>query len=105
MTTLQRAINDLVIANRILAYHGVFDEYGHVSVRHPGDPGRFLLARDCAAAYVEPGDIIELTLDGAPAADDNRPLGAEGLLHAAVYVARPEVNSVLFASSEDVLSF
>ena len=59
MDKLQRAINDLVIANRILAHHGVFDEYGHVSVRHPGDPGRFLLARDCAAAFVEPGDILD----------------------------------------------
>jgi ribulose-5-phosphate 4-epimerase/fuculose-1-phosphate aldolase len=100
-----RAINDLVIANRILAYHGVFDEYGHVSMRHPGDPGRFLLARDCPAAFVEPGDILAFTLDGAPVGDDNRPLCTERYLHAAIYAARPEVNSVLCAGSEDVLPF
>jgi HCOMODA/2-hydroxy-3-carboxy-muconic semialdehyde decarboxylase len=105
MTTLTRAINDLVIANRILAHHGVFDEYGHVSVRHPGDPGRFLLARDCVAAFVEPGDIIEFTLDGAPVNDDNRSLCAERFLHAAIYAARAEVNSVLCAGSEDVVPF
>jgi ribulose-5-phosphate 4-epimerase/fuculose-1-phosphate aldolase len=105
MTALQRAINDLVIANRILAHHGVFDEYGHVSVRHPGDAGRFLLARDCAAAFVDPGDILEFTLDGAPAGEDNRPPGPERFLHAAIYAARPEVNSVLCAGSEDVLPF
>jgi ribulose-5-phosphate 4-epimerase/fuculose-1-phosphate aldolase len=105
MGSLERAIKDLVIANRILAYHGVFDEYGHVSMRHPGDAGRFLLARDYPAAYVEPGDIIEFTLDGAPAADDNRPLCAERFLHAAIYAARPEVNAVLCAGSEDVLPF
>lgn len=105
MTALQRAINDLVIANRILAHHGVFDEYGHVSVRHPGDRGRFLLARDCAAAFVEPGDILEFTLDGAPVGDGNRPLCAERFLHAAIYAARPEVNSVLCAGSDDVLPF
>jgi HCOMODA/2-hydroxy-3-carboxy-muconic semialdehyde decarboxylase len=103
--SLQRAINDLVIANRILAHQGVFDEYGHVSMRHPGDPGRFLLARDCAAAFVEPGDILEFTLDGTPVADDNRPLCAERFLHAAIYAARPEVNSVLCAASDDVLPF
>ena len=105
MVTLERAINDLVIANRILAHHGVFDEYGHVSVRHPDDPGRFLLARDCPAAFVVPGDILEFTLDGAPAGDDNRPLCAERFLHGAIYAARPEVNSVLCASSDDVLPF
>ena len=105
MATLDRAINDLVIANRILAYHGVFDEYGHVSMRHSGNPGRFLLARDCVAAFVEPGDILEFTLDGTPAGDDNRPLCAERFLHAAIYAARPDVNSVLCAGSEDVLPF
>jgi HCOMODA/2-hydroxy-3-carboxy-muconic semialdehyde decarboxylase len=105
MADLQRAINDLVIANRIMAHHGVFDEYGHISVRHPGEPGRFLLARDRAAAFVEPDDILEFTLDGAPASEDNRPLCAERFLHAAVYAARPEVNSVLCAGSDDVLPF
>jgi ribulose-5-phosphate 4-epimerase/fuculose-1-phosphate aldolase len=105
MTSLDRAINDLTIANRILAYHGVFDEYGHVSVRHPGDPGRFLLARDCAAAFVEPGDLLEFALDGTPASDDNRLLCAERFLHAAVYEARPDVNAVLCAGSEEVLPF
>jgi HCOMODA/2-hydroxy-3-carboxy-muconic semialdehyde decarboxylase len=105
MAGLQRAINDLVIANRILAHHGVFDEYGHVSMRHPGDPTRFLLARDCPAAFVEPGDILAFALDGAPLGDDNRPLCAERFLHAAIYSARPEVNAVLCAGSEDVLPF
>jgi ribulose-5-phosphate 4-epimerase/fuculose-1-phosphate aldolase len=104
-TKFQRAINDLVIANRILAHHGVFDEYGHVSVRHPGDPGRFLLARACAAAFVEPGDILEFTLDGAPASEDNRALCSERFLHGAIYAARSDVNSVLCAGSEDVLPF
>lgn len=105
MATLQRTINDLVIANRILAHHGVFDEYGHISARHPTDPSRFLLARDCAAAYVEPGDILEFTLEGAPVGDDNRLLCPERFLHAAIYAARPEVSSVLCAGSEDVLPF
>jgi HCOMODA/2-hydroxy-3-carboxy-muconic semialdehyde decarboxylase len=100
-----RAINDLVIANRILAHHGVFDEYGHVSMRHPGDPTRFLLARDCPAAFVEPGDILEFTLEGSPVGDDNRPLCAERFLHAAIYAARPQVNAVLCAGSDDVLPF
>ncbi len=105
MTSLQRVVNDLVIANRILAYHGVFDEYGHISARHPDDSGRFLLARACAAAFVEPGDILEFALDGRLARDDNRALCSERFLHGAIYAARPEVNAVLCAGSEDVLPF
>ena len=35
MDDLERAIGDLVIANRILAKEDVVDAYGHVSIRHP----------------------------------------------------------------------
>ena len=38
MSDLDKAIRDLVIANRVLAHEGVLDAYGHVSVRHPTDP-------------------------------------------------------------------
>ena len=103
--SIQRAINDLVIANRIMAHLGVFDEYGHISMRHPSDPARFLLVRDCAAAFVEPGDILEFTLEGTPVNEANRPLCAERFLHAAIYAARPEVKAVLCAGSDDVLPF
>jgi HCOMODA/2-hydroxy-3-carboxy-muconic semialdehyde decarboxylase len=105
MNTLDRATKDLVIANRILAHQGLFDEYGHVSVRHPTDPGRYLLARACAAAYVEPGDIVEFTLDGEPARNENRPLCNERFAHGAIYAARPDVRAVLCANSDDVMPF
>jgi HCOMODA/2-hydroxy-3-carboxy-muconic semialdehyde decarboxylase len=105
MDKLQRAINDLVIANRILTHHGVFDEYGHVSVRHPNDPGRFLLARDRAAAFVEPEDILEFNLDSRAVSEENRPLCAERFLHGAIYTGRPDVMSVLCAASDDVVPF
>ena len=38
-------IEDLVLANRILADHEVFDAYGHVSVRSDRDPQHFFMAR------------------------------------------------------------
>jgi HCOMODA/2-hydroxy-3-carboxy-muconic semialdehyde decarboxylase len=105
MDPLRRAVCDLVIGNRILAHHGVLDEYGHVSMRHPRDPARFLLARDCCAASVEPDDILDFTLDGAPVSDDNRPLQPERFVHAAVYAARPDVNGVVCAANGDVAPF
>jgi hypothetical protein len=41
-------IEELVLANRILNDRGVLDAYGHVSIRHPADPKRYLMARGCA---------------------------------------------------------
>src|SRR5512137_319305 len=50
-------IADLVAANHILADQGVVDGYGHVSVRHDKDPGRYLLARSVAPELVTSVDI------------------------------------------------
>ena len=49
--TRQALFDDLVIANRILAKEDVVDAYGHVSVRHPDDPSRYLLSRSRAPEY------------------------------------------------------
>ena len=45
MSDLDRIVREFVIANRILANEDVVDAYGHVSHRHPDNPGRYLLAR------------------------------------------------------------
>ena len=45
-------IEDLVAANRILVNEGVLDAYGHVSIRHPSNPGRYLLSRSLAPILV-----------------------------------------------------
>jgi hypothetical protein len=44
------AIGDLVLASHILANEGVLDAYGHVSIRHPTNPNRYLMARSRARA-------------------------------------------------------
>ena len=41
-------IADLAAAGRILFAQGVVDGYGHVSMRHPQAPDRFLMARAMA---------------------------------------------------------
>ena len=53
------SLEDLVAANRILAHEGIVDAYGHVSVRHPGDPNRYLLSRALAPVLVTAPDIID----------------------------------------------
>jgi len=105
MNDLDRALADLVIANRILAHENIVDAYGHVSVRHPENPSRYLLARSLSPEMVERADIMEFELDGTPAAGDARQPYLERFIHGAVYEARPEVIAVVHAHAEDVLPF
>src|SRR5438876_11744719 len=105
MSNLDALIQDLVIANRILAREEVVDAYGHVSIRHPDNPKHFFLARSLAPELVEPHDIVELGLDGQPVRDEKRSLYLERFIHAAIYEARPDINSVVHAHAEDTLPF
>jgi ribulose-5-phosphate 4-epimerase/fuculose-1-phosphate aldolase len=105
MTDLDRALADLVIANRILAHENVVDAYGHVSVRHPHNPKRYLLARSLSPEMVEQGDIMEFDLDGNAAGGDSRQPYLERFIHGAIYEARAEVMAVVHAHAEDVLPF
>src|SRR3989442_15778993 len=105
MSDLERIVRELVIANRILANEDVVDAYGHVSVRHPDDPGRYLLARSVAPELVERDDIIDFRLDGTPVREDKRALYLERFIHGAIYEARPDVMAVVHAHAEAVLPF
>jgi HCOMODA/2-hydroxy-3-carboxy-muconic semialdehyde decarboxylase len=104
MDQLDSAIGDLVIANRILAKEDVVDAYGHVSIRHPQKPDRYLLSRSLSPEFVTRADIIEFTLDGQPVGDE-RPPYLERFIHGAVYEARPDINAVVHSHAEDVLPF
>ncbi len=105
MGNLDTLMQDLVIANRILAREEVVDAYGHVSVRHPDNPNRFLIARSLAPELVGPEDIVELDLDGQPVRDEDRSLYLERFIHAAIFAARPDVMAVVHAHAEDTLPF
>ena len=45
MAGLDAQLEDLVVANRILAHEGVVDGFGHVSLRHPERPDQFFMSR------------------------------------------------------------
>ena len=64
MTDIAAVREELVTANRILANENVLDSFGHVSIRHPDNPGHFLLSRARAPEVIEPGDIMEFKLEG-----------------------------------------
>ena len=102
---LEQAIREVVIANRILANERVVDAYGHVSVRHPLDPTRYLLSRSRAPELVERGDVIEFDLEGKAVSGDARPPYLERFILGAIYEARPDVQAVVHAHAEAVLPF
>ena len=85
---------ELALASRMLANEGVLDAFGHVSLRHPGDPTRFLLSRSRSPQLVEPADILEYTLDAEPVRAPTQPLFAERVIHGCIYQARPDVMAV-----------
>jgi len=102
---LENAMREVVIANRILANERVVDAYGHVSVRHPLDPTRYLLSRSRAPELVERGDVIEFDLEGKAVSGDARPPYLERFIHGAIYETRPDVQAVVHAHADAVLPF
>jgi HCOMODA/2-hydroxy-3-carboxy-muconic semialdehyde decarboxylase len=73
-------LEDLAAASRILVDQGVFDAAGHVSMRHPESPDRFLMSRSLAPALVTAGDIMEFSLDCEPLDSLRKPF-IERFLH------------------------
>ena len=105
MTDLDRQMEDLVTANRILAREDVVDAYGHASIRHPDDPGRYWLSRSRAPELVVTGDLMEFTLDNQPVDQQGREMYSERPIHGGVYEARPDVMAVVHNHSQPVVPF
>jgi ribulose-5-phosphate 4-epimerase/fuculose-1-phosphate aldolase len=98
-------IEDLVAASRIMAQHGVLDAWGHVSIRHPANPERYLLSRARAAALVSAEDIMEFDLDSNPVDQRGRRMFLERFIHGQAYRARQDVNAVVHSHSPTMIPF
>jgi ribulose-5-phosphate 4-epimerase/fuculose-1-phosphate aldolase len=95
----------VALANRMLGNEGVLDAFGHVSVRHPDDPGRYLLSRSRSPAVIEADDILEFTLDSEPVVPPTAHLYAERVIHGCIYQARPDVMAVCHHHAPAVMPF
>jgi ribulose-5-phosphate 4-epimerase/fuculose-1-phosphate aldolase len=102
---LRDIIEEVALANRILAHEGVLDAFGHVSVRHPSDPGRYLLSRSRSPMLIEPGDILQYTLDSAPVTPPKVHLYAERVIHGCIYQARADVMAVCHHHAPAIMPF
>jgi HCOMODA/2-hydroxy-3-carboxy-muconic semialdehyde decarboxylase len=96
---------ELALASRILANEGVLDAFGHVSLRHPEDPARYLLSRSRSPRLVEPGDLLEYTLDSEPVRKPDVHQFVERVIHGCIYQARPDVMAVCHHHAPAVLPY
>jgi len=98
-------IDELVLANRILAKQGVLDAYGHVSVRSPVNPNRFFLARHIPAGIVTAEDVIEYDLESKAVLDTPYVGYSERFIHGQIYKARPDVKAVVHGHAPEIVTF
>jgi len=98
-------IEDLVAAYRILAQQGVLDGFGHVSLRHPRNPNRFIMARSLAPELVTAADLLEFDLDGNAIDAKGRALYSERFIHAEIFRARPDVNAIVHNHAPSLIPF
>jgi ribulose-5-phosphate 4-epimerase/fuculose-1-phosphate aldolase len=105
VSALDDALRDLVIANRILAHHGVLDAFGHVSIRHPENSQRYFMSCSRGPGSVDREDLMEFDLDSEPIDQRGRAMYAERQIHGRAYQARPDVNSVCHNHSAATIPF
>src|ERR1700681_4464308 len=99
------SIDDLVVANRILAHENVVDGFGHVSARDPQNANQYWLAKSMAPALVTAADIMTYDLDSNPLNASGRPSYAERFIHGAIYKVRPDVKAIVHAHTPSVIPF
>ena len=102
---LDEACYQLALANRIVAHEGVLDGFGHISIRHPADPQRYLLARSRSPELIEPSDILEFSLDSKLLTPTSELPYGECVIHGCIYQLRPDVNAVCHHHSMAILPF
>ena len=98
-------LEDLAAASRILVDQGVFDAAGHVTMRHPENPNRFLMSRSLAPALVTADDIMEFSLDCRPSDPKERKPFIERFLHGGIYTRRADVMAIAHGHSAAVIPF
>ena len=105
MNNIDDQLQELVTANRILAREGVVDAYGHVSIRHPERPDRYILSQSRAPDLVDVDDLMEFTLEGEPIDQQGRNMYSERPIHGGIYEARDDVLAVVHNHSPMVVPF
>ena len=98
-------IDELVLANHILADQSVLEGFGHVSARSVKDPKHYYIAVAKAPGIVTRGDIVEFDENSQPVKPDARQFYSERYIHGEIYRSRADVKSVVHSHASPVLPF
>lgn len=103
----RQRIDDLVVANRILADQNIVDGYGHVSIRLASNPSHFFQSVSRAPELVTAGDIREFDEDSQPVAplEPGTRLYGERFIHGEIYRVRADVQCVAHSHAFGVIPF
>jgi len=104
-SNLDEAREQVARANRMIANEGVLDAFGHVTMRHPTDPGRYLMSYSRAPELIQAEDILEFTVDSDLVTPTDRRPYSERVIHGEIYKARPDVMAVCHHHDASILPF
>jgi HCOMODA/2-hydroxy-3-carboxy-muconic semialdehyde decarboxylase len=104
-TAPKELIAELVLANKILYGLNVVDAFGHISVRHPKDPNKYLMSRHLPPGMVTPKDIVTFDMDSTPLTHADKPQYSERFIHSEIYKLRPDVMSVVHCHAYSLIPF
>ena len=99
------ARHELALANRVLDHQKVLDAFGHTSMRHPGDPGLYLISSAKSPGTVDDPDVLTLSLDGEPVTPTQARRYGEIPIHGEIYRARPDIKAICHMHSPAIVGF
>ncbi len=102
---LNELLDELVIANHVLANENVVDSYGHISLRHPENPEHFFISCSRSPEIVARDDLMEFDLEGNSVDGSTMVPYGERFIHGAIFEARPDVQSIVHNHALSVIPF
>lgn len=105
---LEDLFKNLITASHILHHNGIFDAYGHISVRSPDNHDTFYMPCNMAPALLgAEDDLVEYNVeDGEPVEKAHaKPGYLERFIHSEIYKRFPGINSVVHSHCAEVLPY
>jgi ribulose-5-phosphate 4-epimerase/fuculose-1-phosphate aldolase len=97
-------VDDLILANRILANEGILEAFGHVSAFDP-DSETVYISGSRSPKLVSKEDIMCVTLDGKIVHNSEIRPYTELVLHRAIYQSREDINAIVHLHSDEIMPF
>jgi HCOMODA/2-hydroxy-3-carboxy-muconic semialdehyde decarboxylase len=101
----QALLEELTLANRMLAEAGILDGQGHVTARSRTNPNHYYIARYLSPGGVSTADFIENDLDSNSVHGPRNDQARETHLHGQIFQARPDVMAVVHAHTAEFVAF